>query len=619
MQYYPFDSLNPLYRDKIGALAEGENLRLRLLLHNDACVHQAFLRIKRDDAPFFKEISLEAGAWVEAYRMYECDINLEEGLYWYNFRYTSDYGEFWVTKTENSLGIVSDEGTCWQQTVFTADYTTPDWLDGGIIYQIFPDRFCNSGAKKENVPQDRFICDDWQRQPEFRYDANNICRLGNDYYGGDLKGIEQKLDYLKELGVNCIYLNPIFEAHSNHRYNTADYMKIDPMLGEEKDLVSLIKKAEKKGIYIILDGVFSHTGDDSIYFNRYGRYASVGAAQSVDSPYYNWFNFTEYPHKYDSWWGISTLPETKENSPQFTEFITGEQGVIRYWLKKGIKGWRLDVADELPDEFLDNVRKAVKAEGEDKYLLGEVWEDATNKISYGGRRRFLRGKQLDSVMNYPLANAIVDFLRGRDAQSLLSTVMQIIENYPPKSVALLMNHIGTHDTARIITRLAGKQNLEGDRLRQSEARLSKEEYNHGVNLLKLAAVLQFTFPGVPSIYYGDEARHTGNGDPFCRGTYPWGNENRELIDFYKALGNLRRGCKAFASGEFIPVRADRGFMAYMRKKEESVVFVAVNRNDFWYELPLPYEVCSYETLMGTNPEWEKINLPPGGFTVIKAK
>ena len=282
MQYYPFDSLNPLYRDNIGALAEGESLRLRLLLHNDARVHKAFLRIKRDDTPFFKEISLEAGAWVEAYRMYECDINLEEGLYWYNFRYTSDYGEFWVTKTENSLGIVSDEGTCWQQTVFTADYTTPHWLDGGIIYQIFPDRFYNSGAKKENVPQDRFICDDWQRQPEFRYDANNICRLGNDYYGGDLKGIEQKLDYLKELGVNCIYLNPIFEAHSNHRYNTADYMKIDPMLGEEKDLVSLIKKAEKKGIYIILDGVFSHTGDDSIYFNRYGRYASVGAAHSVD-------------------------------------------------------------------------------------------------------------------------------------------------------------------------------------------------------------------------------------------------------------------------------------------------------------------------------------------------
>lgn len=616
MQYYPFDSRNIVYRDKIGALAEGETLRLRLLLHNDAHVHEAFLRLKRDECNSFQEICLTPADWVEAYRIYECEITPEEGLYWYNFRYTSDYGEFWVTKTESSLGIVSDKGGCWQQTVYSKDFTTPDWLKGGIIYQIFPDRFYNSGSEKKNVPKDRYICTDWQKQPEFRYDKNNICRLGNDYYGGDLKGIEEKLDYLTGLGVNCIYLNPVFEAHSNHRYNTADYLKIDPMLGTEEDFSSLIKAAEKRGIYIILDGVFSHTGDDSIYFNRYARYNSLGAAQSIESPYYSWYNFIRYPDKYDSWWGISTLPETKENDPAFTEFITGEKGVLRYWLKKGIRGWRLDVADELPDAFLDNIRKAVKAEGDDKYLLGEVWEDATNKISYGTRRRFLRGKQLDSVMNYPFANAIVEFLKGKDAQTLLNTVLDITENYPPQAVALLMNHIGTHDTARIITRLAGKQNLEGDRYRQSEARLSQEEYSYGVRLLKLAAVLQFTLPGVPSVYYGDEAGLTGYGDPFCRGTYPWGNENTDLIEFYKTLGFVRRGCSVFAAGDFVPVRADRGFMAFMRKTGDKAVFIAVNRNNFWYELPLPCEITSPKILFGEGAQGKKINLPPFGFTVI---
>ncbi len=615
MQYYPFDSRNSLYRDKIGALAEGNSLRLRLLLHKDAKVHEAFLKLRRDDWNCPLEICMQPADWLEDYRFYECKITPSEGLYWYDFRYTSDHGDFRVTKTETSLGIVSSSGGSWQQTVYSKEYTTPDWLDGGIIYQIFPDRFCNSGTKKQNVPKDRYICTDWGKQPEFRYDKNNPCRLGNDYYGGDLKGIQKKLPYLASLGVNCIYLNPIFEAHSNHRYNTADYMKIDPMLGTEKELCELIKAAAKKGIYIILDGVFSHTGDDSIYFNKYARYDSLGAAQSQDSPYYSWYSFERYPNKYESWWGISTLPETKENDPAFSKFITGEKGVIRYWLKKGIRGWRLDVADELPDEFLNDVRKAVKAEGEDNYLLGEVWEDASNKISYGVRRSFLRGRQLDSVMNYPFANAIVDYVGGKDASFLLNTVLDIIENYPPQAIKLLMNHIGTHDTPRILTRLAGEKEV-GGREEQSRKVLSLEQYNHGVTLLRLAAVLQYTLPGVPSLYYGDEAGLYGYGDPFCRGSYPWGKEDNSLVEFYKELGAVRRNSKAFASGEFVPVRADRGFIAYMRKNNENTVFVAVNCNEFNYELPLPQEVGGGQTLLGQSALNEKIDLPPYSFTVI---
>lgn len=617
MQYYPFDSRNPLYRSKTGALAEGENLQLRLLLHRDACVHQAFLIIREDSALSPQEYVMQAGDWLEDYRFYECDIKLTEGLYWYGFRYTSDYGDFYVAKTETSLGIVDRKAAFWQQTVYTKDFKTPDWLKGGVIYQIFPDRFFNSGEPKVGVPKDRYICEDWSRQPEYRQPENGLCRLGNDYYGGDLKGIEQKLDYIESLGVSCIYLNPIFEAHSNHRYNTADYFKIDPSLGTEKDLESLIKEAKKRGIAIILDGVFSHTGDDSIYFNRYGRYPSLGAYQSKESPYYKWYSFTDFPNKYESWWGILTLPETNENTPEFTEFITGEKGVIRYWLKKGIGGWRLDVADELPDEFLDKIRLAVKAEGEDKYLLGEVWEDASNKISYEKRRRFIRGKQLDSVMNYPFAEAIVGFLKGKDASNLVNTVLDICENYPPQALSVLMNHIGTHDTARMLTRLGSDDHYSPDREFQSKSRLSDAQYANAQRLLRLAAVLQYTLPGVPSLYYGDETGMTGCGDPFCRAAYPWDNQNIELIEFYKALGKARRMSSAFREGEFVPLCSYNGFLAFERKSSSGRVVVAVNRDGSAVDFPLPEEMRDAFSLFGAKPENGRVILPPYGFCILK--
>ena len=615
MVYYPFDSRNLLYRNKLGALTEGETLRLKLLLHRDACVHNAFLKIRKDDSQSPQQIRMKPTEWLENYRFYECDITLGEGLYWYRFDYTSDHGDFTVSKISDSLGIVSDNGGWWQLTVFNVEYTTPDWLDGGIIYQIFPDRFCNSGEEKQNVPSDRCLCDDWNRQPEYRQNGDR-CFLGNDYYGGDLKGIEQKLDYLKSLGVNCIYLNPIFEAHSNHRYNTADYLKIDPLLGTEEDLVSLIKSAKLQGISIILDGVFSHTGDDSVYFNRYNRYSELGAYNSKDSDYYSWYNFKNYPNEYASWWGISTLPETLENDLSFSNFITGENGVIRYWLKKGIKGWRLDVADELPDEFLDRIRLAVKAEGKENFLLGEVWEDATNKISYGCRRRFLRGKQLDSVMNYPFACAIIDFVKGGNSRNLLNLILDILENYPPQSVKLLMNHIGTHDTARILTRLGADNSYVGDREWQSKRHLSDTEYENGVRLLKLAAVLQFTMPGVPSIYYGDEAGMQGYGDPFCRAAFPWGKENTELTEFYKKLGVIRRSNAAFRSGEFIPIVAENGNIAYIRKNNANSVLIAVNRSDEATIINIPKEFDKSDSVFGNKPLNGQLNLNARDFTVL---
>ena len=599
MNYYPFDSRNNLYRSKLGAVPANENLRLRLLLHKDAQVYEAFLRVVNDNDNSLCEIKMTpSNEWIYDYQFFDCNITTAEGLYWYDFRYTSAHGEFFVVKSENSLGIVSQtQGERFQLTVYDKDFTTPDWLKGGLIYQIFPDRFYNSGALKENVPDDRFVCEDWSKIPEHRQN-NGMCSLGNDYYGGDLKGVMEKLPYLKELGVSCIYFNPIFEAHSNHRYNTANYEKIDPLLGCEDDLVNLCKEASKQGIKIILDGVFSHTGDDSIYFNRTGRYGNGGAYRDYNSIYHEWFKFYDFPNGYDAWWGVKTLPETNEDNDSFTEYITGENGILRKYLKLGVAGWRLDVADELPDKFLDKLRAAVKSENPNAYILGEVWEDASNKISYGARRKFLRGSQLDSVMNYPFANAILSFIKNGGGNALSETVHTVLENYPKCSVDTLMNHLSTHDTARVLTVLSKNDSFIGDRTWQSQQKLSEHEYINGVKRLKAAAVIQYTLPGVPSLFYGDEAGVQGFGDPFCRATYPWGHENQELISFYKDLGKVRKECKAFVDGDFYTVFADESSVAFTRSSKNSKAFIAVNRGNNAACIALPDEFKVYKKIFG---------------------
>jgi len=617
MQYYPFDSRSKIYRNRIGAIAEGTNLRLRLLLHKDALVKSAFLLVKRDMENEPVEILLSEGEFLENYRFYDCELELEEGLYWYSFRYLSEHGEFFVTKTDTSLGIVSADGGWWQQTVYSKAFSTPDWIKGGIIYQIFPDRFYASGEKKKNIPEDRYIVSDWSKQPEYRQ-KNGMCSLGNDYYGGDLKGIIKKLPYLSSLGVSCIYLNPIFEAHSNHRYNTADYLKIDPHLGDEATLKELCETAESHGISVILDGVFSHTGDDSVYFNKYNRYNSCGAFNSYDSPYRKWYKFKDYPQKYESWWGILTLPEINENDETFTDFITGKDGVLKYWLKTGIKGWRLDVADELPDEFLDNLRKSVKSADKDAYILGEVWEDASNKISYGIRRRFLRGAQLDSVMNYPFADAIIDFVRGGNGKKLINLVLDICENYPPEAISTLMNHIGTHDTPRIITRLTHKNAYVGDREWQSLQKLNDKEYEQGIALVKLAATIQYTLPGVPSLYYGDEIGLEGYGDPFCRGSFDWSKTDCDLTKFYRALGKIRKENDAFYDGEFIPVKAEDGFLAYKREGKNSSILIVINRTGYDKTIKLTDEFLKSRAKLSGKVSKGVLTVPPLSSAIIES-
>lgn len=572
-----FNNRSKYYISQTVPVKAGSSLRLSLLLHDDCNCCAAWLVIRADNGKYrWIPMAWESKEF-DCFNRWTVDFTAEQsGIYWYRFEFEGNWQRNVITRVNHGFGDITAKGDDWQLTVYDADFTTPEQNYGGLIYQIFPDRFYSSGEKKSDVPSDRYIVTDWYSQPAWRQN-NGAQSLCNDYYGGDLRGITEKLPYISSLGVTLIYLNPIFEAHSNHRYNTADYMRIDPSLGTLDDFRELCQRAKEYGIGIILDGVFSHTGDDSRYFNKYNRYNESGAYNSQSSRYYSWFKFDRWPDKCHCWWGVPSLPETVEDDPDFTEFICGENGVLRYWLRQGASGWRLDVADELPDSFLDSIRRAIKSEKPDALLLGEVWEDASTKISYGARRRFIIGKQLDSVMNYPFCNAIIDFIRGGDADKFTDTVMDIIGNYPPCALNSLMNHIGTHDTARILSVLGGAP-LDLDRAGQSGVCLAPHQREHGLVLLRLAAVLQYTLPGIPSLYYGDEAGCEGLADPFNRMGYPWGREDSSLIDFYKKLGQIRKN-PSFAGGEFIPIYANGGALAYMRRKGENSVIIAVNRSE----------------------------------------
>lgn len=529
------------------------------------------------------------------------------GLYWYYFEMDTPWGISTIKKTALGIGAVDCMGCDFQITVYEKDFNTPDWLKQGLIYQIFPDRFASSGQPKKGVPKDRLLRKDWGGEPKWM--PNKDGKVENsDYFGGDLKGIEKKLGYLKKLGVTCIYLNPIFEAHSNHRYDTADYGKIDPLLGTEDDFVSLCHKAKIKGINVILDGVFSHTGCDSVYFNMYNRYPGKGAFNSKESPYYSWYKFIEFPNKYQSWWGIELLPEIIEENTDFQNFICGKGGILQKWIDKGASGWRLDVADELPDVFLDNVRLAVKEKKSDAVIIGEVWENASTKSSYGQRRRYLLGKQLDSVMNYPFADGILNFVRYGNGNYFFDKIMDIVEDYPPNVLNVLMNHIGTHDTERAITKLAGESCDGHDRVWQSDRTMTEEQYEKGKEMLKLASTLQYTLPGVPSLYYGDEIGMQGYRDPFNRVCYNWENGDKELLNWYVRLGEIRAGCPAFRDGEMVPVFKNDDVVCFVRYSERSSVLIAVNRGESHQIITVPEEWKNSYNVIGNLPYGNQLRL-----------
>lgn len=577
-----FNSRDKSYKSIRSAIATDEQCKFRIIVPRDCRCSCATLAITKDGEN--EETAYYGMFWAgmcgDYHEYWELHFSATTpGLYFYHFELDTPWGKSLIMNTGNGIGDFSPQGNEFQQTVYDKNFKTPDFLKGGIIYQIFPDRFYNSGAEKKNVPSTR-VLRRWGETPYWKEEQMNGI-WNNDYFGGDLKGIEEKLPYIADLGVSCIYINPIFEAHSNHRYDTADYEKIDPLLGTEEDLKSLCKTAkEKYGISIILDGVFSHTGCDSKYFNLYNHYNTLGAYNSTESPYFSWYKFINWPDDYHAWWGIKLLPEVIEEDESYRNYICGKDGILRKWLRCGISGWRLDVADELPDIFLDDLRKAVKEENENAVIIGEVWEDATNKFAYGQRRKYLLGEELDSVMNYPFADAVLNFVRYGHGEYFFDSVMNIVENYPPQVLNVLMNHIGTHDTERAITRLAGPDNEGRGRDWQfANNELPSYDYLKGISMMKMASLIQFTLPGVPSIYYGDEIGMQGMKDPFNRACMQWDNQNEELLKWYKRLGQIRNGAKALIDGEFVPVFCENSAIAYERVSSDNSVLVAVNNND----------------------------------------
>ena len=582
--HIPYRSRSKLHKFPSGAIKAGEELTLRVVLPRVLqCRGVAMQWGDYDGAWEQTQAFFWEGMQGEHEEWWQCRVTIPEpGLYRYRFVYESDHGSGVIGNEGGGVGMIG-QGVRWQLTVYDPAFVLPTWVPGGVLYQIFPDRFFDSGQEKSEVPTGRVLRSDWHGAPQWQPDeAGRITQY--DFFGGDLAGIAQKLDYLQSLGVTCIYLNPIFAAESNHRYDTADYMQIDPLLGDEEDFRQLCAQAKQRGIHVILDGVFSHTGKRSVYFES--------AQASQDSPYYNWYSFDHWPNGYASWWGIDILPELQEKHPAVLDFFTGEQGVVRHWLRAGAAGWRLDVADELPDVFLDRLFAAAKAEDPESYVLGEVWEDASNKHSHGGRRRFLLGRQMHSVMNYPLANAILQFARHCKAEQLAEVVESQRENYPPVAIQGLMNHIGTHDTPRALNRLVS----DGE-IGREDVQIPQEALAVARRRLELCAALQYTLPGNPCVYYGDEAGLTGAMDPFNRACYPWGHEDEELLSHYRTLGQLRQNYSALASGEIQMISAALGCIAYQRPGRPALVVIA-NANPHAIRYTLPQEYQGVKPLFG---------------------
>ncbi|NLW78603.1 MAG: glycoside hydrolase family 13 protein [Ruminococcaceae bacterium] len=570
-----YNSWQQSSKTPFGAVKAGEAVRITIRVPAGIHCETPILFLQKDGGSTAAQYPLQPAGREDGADVFTVRFTVDAvGLHFYWFDLWVNYQKLYQGAYGEAV-LATEEGKKFVLTVYDPAFRTPEAVRGGVMYQIFPDRFMEGEPGKLMPFSDRIYRADKQNEPYFWGEVKSYGSLTQDYYGGDLAGIEKRLPFLYALGVSWIYLNPIFEAHSNHRYNTADYMKVDPLLGTNADFARLCKKAKTFGIRIILDGVFSHTGADSLYFNKEGRYPTVGAWQGPQSRYRDWYYFMP-DGSYDSWWGFETLPTCNKNNPAFRKFICGENGVIDYWLQQGAAGFRLDVADELPDDFIVDIRTAVKRGGEDMLLIGEVWEDAVLKEGFGHRRAYFMGQELDGVMNYPFRTAILDFLQNFDSPALVEEVMTICEHYPAPALNACTVHLSSHDTIRAITALVGEP-IEGhERAWQSGRRLSPEQYHLGILRLQLGFVLQFTLPGIPCVYYGDEIAMQGYADPFNRGYYDWSSGETHLIPLMLKLAGLRKQCPAFHDGTLRFLKAEGGLLVYERDCGEAQAAVAIN-------------------------------------------
>ena len=551
-----------------------------------------------------REISMKCVEIKNGLCTFLCNIDFESvGIYYFCIKLSVNSKEKTIKNdVKNKCANITDEDCpYWTITVYDDEFKVPDWAKGKIMYQIFPDRFYKSDNYVP-IPISGRITKDWGEIPNWNIDKDGKIH-NNDYFMGNLKGIEEKLDYLKRLNVEIIYLNPIFLSQSNHRYDTSDYEVVDSYLGTNDDLKNLCMKAHECGMKIIIDGVLNHTGNDSKYFNQFQKYETIGAFQGSQSPYYNWYKKNE-KGDFKYWWGFKNLPVCDSNNEKWQEYVYGKNGIIDKWFSLGIDGLRLDVADELTDDFIENVREAVKRNKIDGLIIGEVWENAVTKEGYGKQRKYLLGKELDSVMNYPFTNAILKYVRFGDFNILTDTINDVLTFYPEEALPALMNSLSTHDITRAITTLGacGIQNYENGWIwdipysrdwQFAKDRMNDEQYKKAKELFEIATVIQYFLPGCPCIYYGDEVGLYGYKDPFNRKCFPWDKIDNELYDFFIELGNARKQADFIATANLDIIEANENIFSFERfisnlvKDENKRIFIAINRSEEKQKINMP--------------------------------
>lgn len=597
----------------------GENFNICLKISMDfGFVNEAKVIINQQGGKNEKELKMEYLYTKENINYFSLNFQFQNiGIHYFCIKLILNGEIKWIKfnpKTKSAC-ITEEDFPYWSITVYDQNFEVPDWAKGKIMYHIMVDRF-NKSDKYVPEKMDNRVIRNWGEMPVWVEDKKSKIH-NNDFFMGNLKGIEEKIDYLKELGVEILYLSPICKSQSNHRYDTADYEMVDPYLGENSDLKSLCDSLHKNGMKIIIDAVFNHTGNDSKYFNEYNNYDTIGAFQGTQSPYYNWYRKKENG-EFEYWWGFKNLPVCDGNNPEWQQYIYGVDGVIDKWFKLGIDGLRLDVADELTDDFIENIRIAVKRNKKDGFIIGEVWENAITKEKDGKQRTYLLGKGLDSVMNYPFTNAILKFVRFGNYEYLTQTITQILNQYPKEVVFSLMNSLSTHDITRAITTLVAdgiqnnKYNWVWDvpysrKWQFNHDKLSNEKYDKAKKMLKIATTIQYFLPGNPCIFYGDEAGLYGYKDPFNRKCFPWDSIDSELYMFFSNLAKIRNQHKFLQQAEMNIIDADENIFIFERYNEKNKMLIAVNRSEKDIELNIPEEYKKSEIVFQINSNKELIS------------
>lgn len=552
--------------------------------------------------------------------IFETVVQIEtSAMYQYYFSFEAK-GKFQYYKKQNITGDTSiTKEECWKMSV---GFDVPEWAKGAMMYHIYVDRY-RKGKDMEKQPMPRRILhQNWDEPPVLGPDENGEWNI--DFYGGDLKGIEETLWFIKSLGVDILYLSPIVRSQSNHRYDTADYENVDPYAGTNGMLKSLCEKAHQKGMKVVLDAVFNHTGNDSIYFNQFGTFENVGAYQSPESPYYSFYKREHIRghHDFAYWWGMRNLPVCDGNSPQWRNFIFGEGGVIDKWFKLGIDGLRLDVADELSDDFIEGIVRAVKRNKQDGFILGEVWKNPMRM----NRSYISSGKGMHSVMNYLMVDALIRYYKYCDTSKLDNVLKEIMSEYPEQTIQTLMNFTSTHDISRAIEIFgcnAFQQygewawNLQNDSLDWIKShKMSREEYKYGKMVYKSYAFALAFLPGIFTIFYGDEVGLQGIGNLANRAPYPWKHMDQDLLNFFRRIGKVRKQQQFLRTAEFKVVKIDHQQFVFERYGKKEKVLVIVSRTHHFTQVNLPKEYKDAKVIFhikGSN----KQQLAPFGAIAFK--